>query len=267
MKMKKYLVISSIALVALFCWFYKENNPQYISDKLTSKNKKVDAKVKLLSIVSQLQKTTIPKRVPSSQKMPIKEKRTWKFKDYSRLPAKHTAKKSQKKDHQRIRENIAQIRKEYFSNSDHLDSPSGNLLISKNLNAIIKIRFDEEMGTIYSQANQHIIFKNDKNSSKDNKSINRFDPEGPSMVTYNEDLGKMGILTGKIVVVLHPEQLIDSLSSFYNLEVIYQSVSINTYYLELTQTGDLEIILTGLRANSSVLRADLEVIENIPRAL
>ena len=267
--MKKYIVLCSIFLIALFCWFYKDNNPQYLSDKIQHQNKQADSQLKSLSTLSnvtQLPKV-VPKRVPSSHKKPAIPKRTWKFKDYSRLPAKKMGKKAPKKNHQRILENIAQIRKEYFSNAGSLNSPSGNLLISKNLNAITKIRFEDDMGIVYSEANQHIIFKSDKNSKKDNKSINRFNPLGPSMVTYNEDLGKMGILTGKIVVVLQPEQPIDPLSNQYNLEVIYQSEAINTYYLELTETGDLEVILAGLRENSKVIRADLEIIENIPRAL
>ena len=77
----------------------------------------------------------------------------------------------------------------------------------------------------------------------------------------------MGILTGKIIVELDPKSIIDGLISQYHLDLIFHSESINTYYLELTTPGNLEEIIQGLRSDKAVIRADLEVIENIPIAL
>jgi hypothetical protein len=259
--MKKTIVIISLIAFGLFFWFYKDNDPQLIADKIQYQTQKEDAAVNSQKIATQLQKIK-PKRMPSSQKKSSLPSRTWKFVDHSRLPAKRTGKSPPKKEHLRIRENIMSIQKEYFGEQNTLDTPAGDVFISSQLKAIGKSHYDQAMGVIYTELNQHVLFKNKEMISLDN-----YNPEGPSLVTMNKNTGKMGILTGKIVLEMQPEISIDSIINQYNLNLIYHSESIHTYFLELNETGNLENIISELRVNSNVIRADLEIIDNIPVTL
>ncbi|MBT7608998.1 MAG: hypothetical protein HN576_04540 [Bacteriovoracaceae bacterium] len=259
--MKKVIVFISLIIFGLFFWFYKDNEPQRVTDKIQYQSQNKDTSTSSRKVTNQLQKTkTI--RMPSSKKKTAMPNRTWKFKDHSRLPARHSQKKPIKKNHQIIRENIIRIQKEFFIDQNTLNTPAGDVFVSSKLKAINKVDFDQTMGTYYSEVNQHILFKNIEPIS-----LSNFNPEGPSLVTLNKDSGKMGILTGKIVLVMMPEVEIDTIIDQYNLNMIYHSESIHTYYLELNQTGNLEAIISELRASNSVIRADLEIIDNVPVTL
>jgi hypothetical protein len=260
--MKKIIVFLSLFVFGLFCWFYKDNNPATIADKKNYQIKKDIAAVQATNISAQLQKIK-PKRMPSSQhKTALPTKRVWKYKDFSRLPAKKSNKKHKKKSSQKIQENLAKIKNTYFIDQNTLETPAGDVYISDLLKAVNKNNYDQAMGNFYTEINKHVLFK-----SKETISLTNFNPQGPSLVTMNKNSGKMGILTGKIVLEMKPEKIIENIINKYNLEIIYHSKSINVYYLEMNETGNLHNIITQLRENESVVRADLEILDNIPVAL
>ena len=162
---------------------------------------------------------------------------------------------------------MERIRKEFFSEIVEFETPAGNIYISNVLQAINKNKYEPSMGSIYSEVNQHILFTNGQDAKP---TINNFDPNGPSLVTYNKNSGKIGIMTGKIILELKSDTNINVINQSikkYQLEVIYEAKQINTYYLELLAPQDLEVIITSLRSEDSVKRADIEVIENINRPL
>lgn len=267
--MKKFLVVFSLFLIGAFIWFYQKNDPVKVTDRIEYEYKKKKAQSQTLNKIAKVEAKKPSKRLPSSvpKAVPYQD-RTFQFKDYSRLPAKANGphKKGKKPARQR-QQHLQTIQNEYFSNKEGLSTPAGDVYVSDKLQAIGKTKYEESMGAFYREVNQHVLFQPEQETPA---SLQQFDPQGPSLVTYNKNSGKVGILTGKIILEFKGEQEMSELGSIideYQLNVLYEAREIKTFFLGLKETQNLDRLVKNLRQKESVKRADLEVIENLNRPL
>ncbi len=304
---KKATFFISFIFILLLTFFYKENEPEIssteprdreererhfgVTTKVAKKKSlqlhlkfrkklKAKSKGKLKGKWQGKENNKEERRQPSSIKaaQPYTIK---KIKDYSALPPRYTSNRPLREKKSFIKNHLKKMKEKYINtklNYHELETSAGDFYISNNLMAVLKSSFTSTQGQKVLELNQYIVYKKedlepaqaisvDNHHSQKMHNLKSFDPKGPSLISINKSSGKMGILTGTIVLELLPNYLIEEISLNSKFNIIYRAESIHTYFLKLSETDNLTKLVENLRKNKLVKRADFEIIESLNKSL
>jgi hypothetical protein len=83
-------------------------------------------------------------------------------------------------------------------------------------------------------------------------------------VVLNRETGNLGVLTGNLFVRVHDVAHASALAATYGASVRKVKPKLGLVFLEVVKEGrDLFTIADGLRSDSRVIQADLEIVENL----
>ncbi|MFT7613176.1 MAG: hypothetical protein ACI9J3_002146 [Parvicellaceae bacterium] len=144
---------------------------------------------------------------------------------------------------------------EYFANGSTINISGEDYRLSPVLETESAKNFAPSMGKIIKKIGNIIIFK--PNKPVTTKKV--------SQVAINERTGKIGIVSGKIVLSLKEDKSIQDLIDNYDISLYYNAEQINTYIVQpLDEKQDIFELQNNLNNSELTLWAKAEIVSTVP---
>lgn len=92
-------------------------------------------------------------------------------------------------------------------------------------------------------------------------------PDALNLVVVNESNGRWGIISGTVIVQIHPKADLSALAEAYNLQILMLDEALHQAYMKVPAGTDFQTLLVDLKQDSRVRGTEVEIIQSEKRAL
>ena len=153
----------------------------------------------------------------------------------------------------------------FSSNQNNYQLILGGRAISKSNNSVAAQSANSGTSNLWSGENGPFVVSIGSAGQSSNSSLSA-NGVSYNQIVYNPRSGQIGIIVGDIIVKLKPYYSAETIANTFNINLIESFENINTAFFNVNPGQDIFTITQALSAHPGVELAEIDVIENFPKA-